>query len=226
MHPFPKSRKAFTLIELLTVIAIIALLAAILFPTFSRARENARGTSCSSNLRQLGLGLIQYTQDYDEKLVPNGAAGLIWAEILQPYVKSDQVLRCPSADVGDLAQTYTTTSGRKINYAIGNFYPYDANFGRTFEQNAPGPTLLAGVEDSTNTVFAADGNNPQFCCDTMTVTKGTRPFINASQASLIARHLEGINVVFLDGHVKRMNVDRLSEKSAAGNYRYFTRIAD
>ena len=60
-------KKAFTLIELLVVIAIIAILAAILFPVFARARENARRSSCQSNLKQIGLGIMQYTQDYDEK---------------------------------------------------------------------------------------------------------------------------------------------------------------
>jgi prepilin-type N-terminal cleavage/methylation domain-containing protein len=60
-------KQAFTLIELLVVIAIIAILAAILFPVFARARENARRTSCLSNLKQIGLGIMQYTQDYDER---------------------------------------------------------------------------------------------------------------------------------------------------------------
>src|SRR5687768_5924591 len=60
--------KGFTLIELLVVIAIIAILAAILFPVFARARENARRSSCQSNLKQIGLGFAQYTQDYDEKM--------------------------------------------------------------------------------------------------------------------------------------------------------------
>ena len=58
-------RKAFTLVELLIVIAIIALLAAILFPAFSRARESARRSSCQSNLKQISLGLMQYAQEYD-----------------------------------------------------------------------------------------------------------------------------------------------------------------
>lgn len=60
-------KRAFALIELLVVIAIIAILAAILFPVFARARENARKTSCLSNMKQMGLGLMQYTQDYDER---------------------------------------------------------------------------------------------------------------------------------------------------------------
>src|SRR5678816_1355375 len=61
-----RTRKGFTLIELLVVIAIIAILAAILFPVFARAREKGRQASCMSNLKQLGMALVQYSQDYDE----------------------------------------------------------------------------------------------------------------------------------------------------------------
>lgn len=64
-------KKGFTLIELLVVIAIIAILAAILFPVFARAREQARKSSCLSNIKQLGLGMLMYVQDYDERF-PNG----------------------------------------------------------------------------------------------------------------------------------------------------------
>ena len=64
-------KRAFTLIELLVVIAIIAILAAILFPVFAQAREKARQTSCLSNLKQVGVGLMMYTQDYDEVLPGN-----------------------------------------------------------------------------------------------------------------------------------------------------------
>src|SRR5690606_32131455 len=62
-----KHNKAFTLIELLVVIAIIAILAAILFPVFGRARENARRTSCLSNMKQVGTGILMYNQDYDDR---------------------------------------------------------------------------------------------------------------------------------------------------------------
>ena len=76
---------AFTLIELLIVIAIITILAAILFPVFARARENARRSACQSNLKQLGLGIAQYTQDYDERYpsVSEGQSKLISAGALQ-----------------------------------------------------------------------------------------------------------------------------------------------
>lgn len=101
--PVNRRTSGFTLIELLVVIAIIALLAAILFPVFARARENARRSSCQSNLKQISLGIIQYTQDHDERL-PIGHAGgtaqqrleTAWAMTIQPYVKSIQLFQCPS----------------------------------------------------------------------------------------------------------------------------------
>src|SRR5438094_8508507 len=65
-----RQTKGFTLIELLVVIAIIAILAAILFPVFAQAREKARQVTCLSNMKQVGLGLQMYVQDYDETLPP------------------------------------------------------------------------------------------------------------------------------------------------------------
>ncbi len=98
-------RKGFTLIELLVVIAIIAILAAILFPVFAKAREKARQTTCASNEKQLGLGIIQYTQDNNEvgpSSVPDIGYGASiyndhsgWASDIYPYEKSTGVYRCP-----------------------------------------------------------------------------------------------------------------------------------
>ena len=110
-------RKAFTLIELLVVIAIIAILAAILFPVFGRARENARRTSCLSNLKQIGLGIEQYKQDYDSMypmayFYVNGATSgggyVHWSGSVQPYVKSEQLFVCPSDTGGGIAPTNCT----------------------------------------------------------------------------------------------------------------------
>lgn len=78
IHLKKVQQKGFTLIELLVVIAIIALLAAILFPVFARARENARRTACISNLKQISLGYMQYTQDYDERFPAEIFSPLGW----------------------------------------------------------------------------------------------------------------------------------------------------
>jgi prepilin-type N-terminal cleavage/methylation domain-containing protein len=106
---------AFTLIELLVAIAIIAILASILFPVFGRARENARRTSCMRYLKQIGLGTLQYTQDYDEQfMVGMNSTGGAWAGTTAPYLKSAQVFTCPSD---------TTTPGGNqtvVSYAMNS----------------------------------------------------------------------------------------------------------
>ncbi len=120
-NPSKPQAKGFTLIELLVVIAIIAILAAILFPVFGRARENARRSSCLSNMKQIGLGISQYTQDFDEKN-PYGFRGngvnQTWFLDTAPYLKSVQVFRCPSDPIGTGNATW---AGPRLSYA-GNGY--------------------------------------------------------------------------------------------------------
>jgi prepilin-type N-terminal cleavage/methylation domain-containing protein/prepilin-type processing-associated H-X9-DG protein len=183
-------RRAFTLIEILVVIAIIGILAAILFPVFARARENARRSSCQSNLKQLALGVHQYTQDYDERF-PIG----LWVdsssgtddyqtalENVFPYFKNEQISICPSdsepLDV-DLGLPGTTPASYTVNDWL--FTP--------MALGAPAPPSLAEVRSPSRLPMNWDGKNVS--------TNPAAPDIQVAR-----RHFEGADCAFVDGHVK------------------------
>jgi prepilin-type N-terminal cleavage/methylation domain-containing protein/prepilin-type processing-associated H-X9-DG protein len=159
-----RKRLGFTLIELLVVIAIIAILAAILFPVFAKAREKARQTSCSSNLKQIGLGFLQYVQDYDEKYPcgsadQNGQPGRGWAGVIYPYVKSYGVYDCP-----DDPTTVGTRPNYPVSYALNtNMEWAPSGFNPTYQPEtvavlvAPASTVLL-TEIQGNRVWFANGN--------------------------------------------------------------------
>lgn len=146
-RPHPASVRAdsaFTLIEILVVVAIIAILAGILFPVFAKAREKARQAACVSNLHQIGLAALQYEQDYDDHTVPvyvggpvSGAYDYWWASIdqngnydgarglLQPYMRNQQVQSCPS---------FTLTSAQYANTGYGYNSDYLSPLATTFPE--------------------------------------------------------------------------------------------
>src|SRR5687768_6553527 len=167
-----KKRKTsgFTLIELLIVIAIIALLAAILFPVFSRARENARRASCQSNLKQIGLGLLQYTQDFDEMTVnrcyndatcdvtSNSTTAYKWMDAIFPYVKSETLFNCPSDTFTSGHPRYNFRNGSRYgSYAINATWDGDRRCAvSSMSCNNPTGKRLSAIASPVQTVWVAD----------------------------------------------------------------------
>ena len=183
-------RSGFTLVELLVVIAIIGILAAILFPVFGRAREDARRASCQSNLKQIGLGIIQYSQDNDERMMSGQSGGVLWKELLQPYVKSHQVFACPSnPNHQDMATNYPVSYGPNCN-AHGS----RAALGYIND----GPKLsLVSAPTTAITVLEMTANTWDFV---ITLDSGHNDFDDA----LYAGHATLGNYLFVDGHVKAL----------------------
>jgi prepilin-type N-terminal cleavage/methylation domain-containing protein/prepilin-type processing-associated H-X9-DG protein len=183
-------RSAFTLIELLVVIAIIAILAAILFPVFAQAREKARQASCLSNEKQIGLGFMQYVQDWDETYPTayqyknnNWAAGTNggsaggythWSLYIWPYVKNEQVFRCPSDKTPegglkpDNAPCVPWTDGSLPNcesqVPLLSYTVNGAVIAR-FRGPADGPRVVAqaSVDETANTIMVAEFTDHENC---------------------------------------------------------------
>ncbi len=214
---FNSKNSAFTLIELLVVIAIIAILAAILFPVFARARENARRSSCQSNLKQIGLGFMQYTQDYDEKTVPAriNVPGLDgnnydrpWAESIQPYIKSTQLFRCPSNTtptttyMTGLPDTSKTKTLIPLSYVInaGQTDNTNGTNGARASQDNAGAPSIAAYDSVATTIMVSELNNSGDADDKLY----DAPRIYNGTTSNLTNHLSTTNFLFADGHVKSL----------------------
>ena len=254
----------FTLIELLVVIAIIGILASILFPVFARARENARRSSCASNLKQISLAMKQYSQDYDEFFmwhtyrytIALGVNSQGWASVLTPYLKSEQIYQCPSQPNRDTRNAAGNwTSPNENSWGMSDYF-YNSNLGAGPGTGAcdNGKYLVkeAQVEFASNVILLGDGGRggehnfanypplasyPSGVAVSQVTDLTCRPrlryypgFFTRSTDSISANafpdgkylqkvnetHLEGMNIAFVDGHVKWYKSEKLTFDDPSG----------
>ena len=196
--------KAFTLIELLIVIAMIAVLGALLFPVFGKVRENARRTTCQSNLRQIGLSIIEYAQDSDEVMPPGayalGGATVTWRQEVFPYVKNVQVFTCPSNPYNALT---TDVDGGRFDVSYG------AN--DSVLRSGSAPAALGAIQNPSAlfVIGETDGsgyklNNPPNPPLLSPDCGGCDLHPEGSHTDLFAGHLTRSNWLFADGHVRSL----------------------
>jgi len=199
-------RKAFTLFEALVVIAIIVILAVILFPVFRRAGWPSTKSSCFSNLKQIGLGLAHYTQDYDDlypriavsvessrpdKRNPNGVYG--WADALEPYLKTTYIFQGPSETTSHSAQLKPQQTGY-IDYW------FNSRIASTKKSKHKNPASI---------ILLGDGNDGGDLTDAC-YAYGSLPgaWINDGNSPAY-RHLKEGNYIFIDGHVTSLKPDEI-----------------
>lgn len=217
-------KKAFTLIEVGVVLAIVGLLACILLPVLGQAKFAIKRTSCLNNLHQLGLATLQYAQDNDERLP--GQATFIgtlrnqhWQDLVYKYTNNEQVFTCP-ADYDKTLVRYHYVEDRRFQGGAGDMacngyglFPVCADMTRTSGRH------LNEIADPSRTVWVTDSypSRPVITNVALTPTRspldGNPWYLRGSGTSsgTVERH-NGAVVVFCDGHVKLMRLAQLAER--------------
>ena len=185
-------RNGYTIIELLVTLAICAILAAVLLPVFSRSRETRCGTSCPSQLKQIGLGFLQYAQDHDERLPPialNATASETqqygWADALQPYIKATQIYHCP-------AQNTFPETGDAMQNGYTDYW-FNANLSAL---------KMSKIAAPASAFFAGDGNDGRDVTNARYNHSALPLRWLDNPESPSRRHNDEANYLFADGHVK------------------------
>lgn len=222
-----RTRRGFTLIEVLVVSAILGVLLAILLPALSQARQSAHQTTCASNLRQWAMGISLYVQDHDATFPPASTGsygagsteeGASWRYQVQPYIKS-KTLGCPATE-GFSSTFQDPETGRPFE-PLG----YALNHNLSEEKLAHGRTQLSGksegaAEEASRVVLLLDARGGFVSCyepDTNPLDKGginydmlKRDMLGQTEGA--KRHRGGANYAFVDGHVKWYRPEALAIK--------------
>jgi prepilin-type processing-associated H-X9-DG protein len=197
-------------VELLVALAVLALLAALLFPVFAQAREKARQTTCAAHLKNLGTAVLIYMQDYDERF-PLAAYAVssfdfvTWHDLIDPYLRNKAVWRCPSSSVG-----LTDAGGKATTH-----YGYNARYLTTIRLDFANVTAqeahsLAQAAHPTETVLLTDARaslTPSWCGDDgKFLLPPSEPNTHCwGRPNFL--HQEGSNIAWLDGHLKWARAD-------------------
>jgi prepilin-type processing-associated H-X9-DG protein/prepilin-type N-terminal cleavage/methylation domain-containing protein len=217
-------RRGLTFIEVVVVLGVIVILAAILFPLFARGGHDSPRASCLVNLKQVGLGFSQYIQDYDERFPPISISAVAsstqagsnpygWADALQTYIRGTAIYHCPTLK----KQTDHTKKNRQNDAVLSYYtdYYYNTNLDRVLLEKVPNPAMLVLCgegNDGTDGTDARYNRNviPQVWIDT--------------ENSPARRHLDTANYLFADGHVKAFKSAMIkSTRNSANDYSFSAR---
>jgi prepilin-type N-terminal cleavage/methylation domain-containing protein/prepilin-type processing-associated H-X9-DG protein len=228
-----KERRGFTLVELLVVVAIIAILAALLFPVLAQASAAARKSSCTSNLKQLAMAFTQYFQDYDETFPANGVNHLtgvqdiekLWIRQIQPYAKNDGILHCPGDNVRNAQRTFSDALRAEQDQPGLPALSYGANWDMMSAAKDGRPEAkIASINYSSQTLLVADCTEPWAFGPIYTDGRGVRwshiayangppiagsisVFHGGRSGAGHERHGDGSNIAYMDGHVRYLRAD-------------------